>query len=81
MRYVVVVNEADKDAGPKVFRRYLVAVAYQSYSSSSSCRLCSDDVAEAFVFTERSAAEMAAVWIGGKVARWAVETGDFTHDD
>jgi hypothetical protein len=77
MKYVVVVEEAEKATGlTKLYRRYLCAIAYQSYEDEQPCRSCSDVLAEAFVFTERAAAELAAVWVGGEILDYESEQAD-----
>lgn len=67
MKLVVTLNEQDKETGPQTYRRYLTAICYQPYRYGDSCRATSDELEAAFVFTERAAAEVAAVWIGGSV--------------
>lgn len=66
-KYVVKLWESDKSTGPESFQRYLQAICHQPYRDGSSYRATTDDVSEAFVFQERAAAEVAAVWVGGEV--------------
>jgi hypothetical protein len=65
-RYVVQVYEAEP-GDPKQIQKWLVAISYQSYANRPGYRELSTDRSEAFVFTERAAAEFAAVFVCGKV--------------
>ena len=59
-RYVVAVDECDPQTGPQTFRRYVLALCQASYSNKEGRRWFVDDRDEAFVFTTRAAAEVAA---------------------
>lgn len=76
MKFFVEIEEIDRpelrtaagliNAG-LLHKRYLMAISRQAYSGGESHRIVSDDMDDAFLFTDRGAAEMAAVWVGGRV--------------
>lgn len=66
-QYLVQVDERDRRQPAEPRMCWLCAIAYQSYSNSEPFRSLSQDRDEAFVFWERAAAELAAVFVGGEV--------------
>ncbi|MGD9882309.1 MAG: hypothetical protein AB7F22_30190 [Reyranella sp.] len=66
-RYVVVMNICR--SSPRARREYLAVVNYNPYLKARDhiSTVAVESVDDAFVFQERAAAEMAAVWVGGSV--------------
>lgn len=79
--FVVQVQTADS-GDPKTYARYVCALAGQPYPNSEPIRSLTMDVTEAFVFSDRTAAELVACWVGGEVvAETSIATGQSSETD
>ena len=71
MNKYVVAKEISSTGSDCIVRekQYLICMDYNPYNKQHEApdTVFASDAADAFHFFERSAAEMAAVWIGGKV--------------
>lgn len=73
MSYVVIHHTRGvKDGGPKATKQYLVAINYNPYNKPRDglATVYTDNIYEAFRFTEKAAAEMAACFVDGHVEEY-----------